>query len=152
MARQAMTLIGGGLVGALLAQLLASRGFSVTVFEKRADPRRIGFTRGRTINLAIAERGLQALRTAGLADQALQKSVMMRGRMVHPHDAPPALQRYGLDDSEVIWSISRNGLNALLVDAAEAAGATFHFEQALVEADIDAQSITLVDDDTIPAC
>ena len=64
MARQAMTLIGGGLVGALLAQLLASRGFSVTVFEKRADPRRIGFTRGRTINLAIAERGLQALRTA----------------------------------------------------------------------------------------
>jgi len=147
MARQAMTLIGGGLVGALLAQLLASRGFSVTVFEKRADPRRIGFTRGRTINLAIAERGLQALRTAGLADQALQKSVMMRGRMVHPHDAPPALQRYGLDDSEVIWSISRSGLNALLVDAAEAAGATFHFEQALVEADIDAQSITLVDDD-----
>ncbi|HUB90369.1 MAG TPA: NAD(P)/FAD-dependent oxidoreductase [Dyella sp.] len=149
MARQAMTLIGGGLVGALLAQLLARRGFSVTVFEKRADPRHIGFTRGRTINLAIAERGLQALRTAGLADLALQKSVMMRGRMVHPHDAPPALQRYGLDDSEVIWSISRNGLNALLVDAAEAAGATFHFEQALVEADIDAQCITLVDDNGV---
>ncbi|GGA42389.1 FAD-dependent oxidoreductase [Dyella nitratireducens] len=145
MARQAMTLIGGGPVGALLAQLLAKRGFAVTVFEKRSDPRRIGFKRGRTINLAIAERGLQALRTAGLAERALQKSVMMRGRMVHPLGGEAGLQRYGVDDSEVIWSISRSGLNALLVDAAEEAGATFHFGQTLVSADIDEQCLSLID-------
>lgn len=146
MTRQAITLIGGGLVGALVAQLLAKRGFSVEVFEKRPDPRHIGHTRGRTINLALAERGLQALRTAGLAERALQQSVMMRGRMVHPLGAAPGLQRYGVDDNEVIWSISRSGLNTLLIDAAEAAGVKFHFGQALAAADMDTQRITLIDD------
>lgn len=150
MARQAVTLIGGGLVGALLAQLLATRGFSVTVFEKRSDPRRLNFARGRAINLAIAERGWQALRTAGLAQRALRMSVMMRGRMVHGRDGTGSLQRYGLDDSEVIWSISRSGLNALLVDAAEEAGATFHFGQTLVSTDMDTRSLSLMDREDVP--
>jgi kynurenine 3-monooxygenase len=149
MTRQTITLIGGGPVGALLARLLARRGFAVEVFEKRHDPRRISFVRGRTINLAIAERGLQALRIAGLAERALQKSVMMRGRMVHPLDGAPGLQRYGIDDSEVIWSISRSGLNTLLVESAEAAGAVFHFGQALTDTDIDARRITLIDDNGV---
>src|SRR5215475_3742855 len=97
-----ITLIGGGLVGALLAQQLAKRGFAVDVFEKRPDPRIAGFTGGRSINLALAERGLQALREAGLADDVLQRAVMMRGRMVHTRDGRSGLQRYGVDDSEVI--------------------------------------------------
>lgn len=146
MTQQTITLIGGGLVGALLAQLLAKRGFAVEVFEKRPDPRRAGFVGGRSINLALAERGLQALRTAGLADDVLQRAVMMRGRMVHPVDGVSGLQRYGVDDSEVIWSVSRGGLNMLLLDAAEAAGVTFHFGQSLAAADLDAQRIHLVDD------
>jgi kynurenine 3-monooxygenase len=69
MAQQPITIIGGGLVGALLAQQLAQRGFAVEVFEKRPDPRQAGFLGGRSINLALAERGLQALRTSGLADE-----------------------------------------------------------------------------------
>lgn len=146
MTQQTITLIGGGLVGALLAQLLAKRGFKVEVFEKRPDPRLAGFVGGRSINLALAERGLQALRTAGLADDVLQRAVMMRGRMVHPVSGTSGLQRYGVDDSEVIWSVSRGGLNMLLLDAAEAAGVTFHFGQGLATADLDARSITLTDD------
>ncbi|HUB88151.1 MAG TPA: NAD(P)/FAD-dependent oxidoreductase [Dyella sp.] len=146
MTQQTITLIGGGLVGTLLAQLLARRGFKVEVFEKRPDPRRAGFTGGRSINLALAERGLQALRAAGLAEDVLQRAVMMRGRMVHPINGASGLQRYGVDDSEVIWSVSRGGLNMLLLDAAEAAGVTFHFGQGLAAADLDAQHITLVDD------
>src|SRR5579859_5410922 len=146
MTQQTITLIGGGLVGALLAQLLAKRGFNVEVFEKRPDPRRAGFVGGRSINLALAERGLQALRTAGLADDVLQRAVMMRGRMVHPVNGVSGLQRYGVDDSEVIWSVSRGGLNMLLLDAAEAAGVTFHFGQGLAAADLDARRITLIDD------
>ena len=146
MTQQTITLIGGGLVGALLAQLLARRGFRVDVFEKRPDPRRAGFVGGRSINLALAERGLQALRTAGLADDVLQHAVMMRGRMVHPVDGVSGLQRYGVDDSEVIWSVSRGGLNMLLLDAAEAAGVTFHFGQGLASADLDARRITLIDE------
>jgi kynurenine 3-monooxygenase len=145
MAQQTITLIGAGLVGALLAQQLARRGFAVEVYEKRPDPRRAGFLGGRSINLALAERGLHALRTAELADDVLQRAVMMRGRMVHPRDAEPALQRYGVDDSEVIWSVSRGGLNMLLLDAAEAAGAQFHFGQSLVGTDFDSQRIRLAD-------
>src|SRR6185437_10702792 len=111
------------------------RGFAVEVHEKRADPRLAGFqgrssascargtspsmdVGGRSINLALAERGLQALRTAGLADDVLQRAVMMRGRMVHTRDGDSGLQRYGVDDSEVIWSVSRGALNILLLDAA----------------------------------
>jgi kynurenine 3-monooxygenase len=146
MTQPAITLIGGGLVGALLAQLLARRGFAVEVFEKRADPRRAGFIGGRSINLALAERGLQALRTAGLADDVLQRAVMMRGRMVHPPQGGSGLQRYGVDDSEVIWSVSRGGLNMLLLDAAEAAGVRFHFGQALAAADLDTRYISVIDE------
>ena len=141
-----LTLIGGGLVGALLAQQLAGRGFAVDVFEKRPDPRVAGFTGGRSINLALAERGLQALRKAGLADDVLQRAVMMRGRMVHTTDGRSGLQRYGVDDSEVIWSVSRGALNMLLLDAAEAAGVKFHFGQSLANADFDRQRLQLVNE------
>ncbi|GLQ97435.1 kynurenine 3-monooxygenase [Dyella mobilis] len=139
-------MIGGGLVGALLAQQLAKRGFQVEIFEKRPDPRRVGFTGGRSINLALAERGLQALRTAGLAEDVLQRAVMMRGRMVHPLGGTSGLQRYGVDDSEVIWSVSRGGLNMLLLDAAEAAGVKMHFGQSLVAADLHSKRIVLADE------
>jgi kynurenine 3-monooxygenase len=143
---QQITLIGGGLVGALLAQQLAGRGFKVDVFEKRPDPRIAGFVGGRSINLALAERGLHALRQAGLADDVLQRAVMMRGRMVHTRDGRSGLQRYGVDDSEVIWSVSRGALNMLLLDAAEAAGVSFHFGQSLVDANFDAGRIRLADE------
>nr|WP_266171667.1 NAD(P)/FAD-dependent oxidoreductase [Dyella subtropica] len=146
MMQSPITLIGGGLVGALLAQQLARRGFTVDVYEKRPDPRQAGFLGGRSINLALAERGLQALRTAGLAEDVLQRAVMMRGRMVHTRDGRSGLQRYGVDDSEVIWSVSRGALNMLLLDAAEAAGVRFHFGQSLVDADFDARRIRLADE------
>ncbi|HEX7815428.1 NAD(P)/FAD-dependent oxidoreductase [Dyella sp.] len=146
MAQASLTLIGGGLVGALLAQQLARRGFQVDVFEKRPDPRKAGFLGGRSINLALAERGLQALRTAGLADEVLTRAVMMRGRMVHTRDGRSGLQRYGVDDSEVIWSVSRGTLNMLLLDAAEAAGVRLHFGQSLARADFDQRNIRLIDE------
>jgi kynurenine 3-monooxygenase len=145
MQQQPITIIGAGLVGALLAQQLARRGIAVSVFEKRADPRSAGFVGGRSINLALAERGLQALRRSDLADAVLKQSVMMRGRMVHALDGTSGLQRYGVDDSEVIWSVSRAALNILLLDAAERAGARFHFGQTLTGADFPARRIDLTD-------
>ena len=133
-----LTIIGAGLAGALLATLLAQRGFKVEVFERRGDPRIDGYAGGRSINLALAERGLHALRQAGLDDAVLKQAVMMRGRMVHPLDGEPQLQRYGRDDSEVIWSISRGELNITVIDAAEAAGAVIHFDRGLAGVDFDA--------------
>ena len=132
-----ITIVGGGLAGGLLATLLAQRGWSVDVFEKRGDPRVHGYAGGRSINLALAERGRHALRQASVDDAVMAKAVMMRGRYVHPLHGEPGLQRYGRDDSEVIWSISRGELNIALLDAAQAAGARLHFDRGLEAVDFD---------------
>ena len=137
-----ITIIGAGLAGALLATLLARRGWQVDVFERRGDPRLYGYAGGRSINLALAERGLHALRAAQADDAVLKQAVMMRGRMVHPLHGEPQLQRYGRDDSEVIWSVSRGELNITLIDAAETAGATLHFDRGLEHVDFDARIAT----------
>lgn len=144
--RAPITIVGAGLAGALLATLLARRGVSVDVFEKRPDPRRRGYEGGRSINLALAERGLHALRQAGLQDAVMAQAVMMRGRMVHPLGGETMLQRYGRDDSEVIWSVHRGRLNIAMLDAAEAAGARLHFSQRLDGVDFDARRAHFVND------
>lgn len=141
-----ITIAGAGLAGALLATLLARRGWAVEVFEKRPDPRRKGYEGGRSINLALAERGLDALRQAGLQHVVMAQAVMMRGRMVHPLGGGEHLQRYGRDDSEVIWSVHRGRLNIALLDAAEAAGAKIHFSHRLDGVDFEARRARFVND------
>jgi kynurenine 3-monooxygenase len=146
MNRDKITLIGAGLVGALLAALLAQRGFPVEVFERRPDPRKAGFLGGRSINLALAERGWHGLRVAGLQQRMQPIAVMMRGRMVHHLDGHTELLRYGRDDSEVIWSVNRGTLNMTLLDAAEAAGARIHFDQRLAAVDWDKSTLQFCDE------
>ena len=140
-----ITIIGAGLAGALLATLLAQRGWQVDVYEKRGDPRLKGYEGGRSINLALAERGLHALRIAGGDDEVMAHAVMMRGRMVHFADGHTDLQRYGRDDSEVIWSVHRGELNVVLLDVAEKAGASLHFNRGLSSVDFDARTARLSD-------
>ena len=142
-----ITVVGAGLAGALLATLLARRGWRVEVYEKRGDPRVTGYEGGRSINLALAERGLHALRIAGGDDEVMAQAVMMRGRMVHFADGHTDLQRYGRDDSEVIWSVSRGELNVILLDLAEQAGATLHFDRGLSSVDFAARQARFADRD-----
>ncbi len=146
MNRDKITLVGAGLVGALLATLLAQRGFAVEVFERRPDPRKAGFLGGRSINLALAERGWHGLRVAGLQRRMQPIAVMMRGRMVHHLDGHTELLRYGRDDSEVIWSVNRGSLNMTLLDAAEGAGARIHFDQRLAAVDWDTSTFQFSDE------
>ncbi len=145
-AQQTITIAGAGLAGALLATLLAQKGWQVEVFEKRPDPRVKGYEGGRSINLALAERGLHALRQAGLNDAVMQQAVMMRGRMVHAKNGDTQLQRYGKDDSEVIWSVHRGELNITLLNAAEAAGANIHFSHRIEDIDFEKKQLHLMDD------
>ncbi|PPJ42633.1 MULTISPECIES: NAD(P)/FAD-dependent oxidoreductase [unclassified Pseudoxanthomonas] len=141
-----ITLIGAGLAGALLATLMARAGWRVDVHEKRGDPRVKGYEGGRSINLALAERGRHALRMADADGAVMRHAVMMRGRMVHALDGRQQLQRYGRDDSEVIWSIHRGDLNITLLDLAEQAGANLHFHHRLDSVDFDASVARFVDD------
>jgi len=143
---KSITIIGAGLAGALLAILLARRGWRVDVYEKRGDPRVKGYEGGRSINLALAERGRNALRHADADDEVMKQAVMMRGRMVHSLDGRQLLQRYGRDDSEVIWSIHRGDLNIVLLDLAQQAGAHLHFHQRLDAVEFEARNARFVDD------
>ncbi|MDR6992542.1 NAD(P)/FAD-dependent oxidoreductase [Luteimonas sp. 3794] len=134
-----LTIIGAGLAGALLGILLRRRGWNVDLYEKRGDPRVQGYGGGRSINLALAERGRHALRAADADDAVMHHAIMMRGRMVHVGDTEPVLQRYGRDDSEVIWSVHRGDLNIVLLDLAEAAGARLHFDAGLDAVNFDSR-------------
>ncbi|HZX79848.1 MAG TPA: NAD(P)/FAD-dependent oxidoreductase [Lysobacter sp.] len=145
--RRHITIIGAGLAGALLATLLARRGWSVDVYEKRGDPRRQSYAGGRSINLALAERGRHALRLAGADEAVMGHAVMMRGRMVHSPDGRTDLQRYGRDDSEVIWSVHRGELNIVLLDIAAAAGVRLHFDRGLADVDFERRVAGFVDPD-----
>lgn len=143
-----ISIIGAGLGGALAAVYLARRGLEVAVYERRPDPRLVPQPAGRSINLALANRGLKALREAGLAAAVQPLLTAMRGRMVHPLDGPLDLQPYGQRAHEVIHSVSRPGLNAVLLDAAEAAGARLHFGQRCLRADFDADRLEFIDEAT----
>ncbi|WP_432839832.1 FAD-dependent oxidoreductase [Dactylosporangium sp. CA-092794] len=134
-----IAVVGAGLTGSLLACFLARRGHTVTVYERRADPRTTGAERGRSINLALSERGIDALRRIGLDGRALADALPMRGRMIHPATPPGGeldFQSYSLDGQRAINSISRGALNNALLDAADGtAGITIRFEHRLTGLD-----------------
>jgi kynurenine 3-monooxygenase len=113
-----VTIVGSGLAGALLACHLGRAGRRVDLYEKRPDPRLRGPERGRSINLALSTRGLHALQQVGLADEVLRSATLMRGRMIHHPDRSLTFQPYGNDDTQALNSVSRAGLNLLLVEAA----------------------------------
>jgi kynurenine 3-monooxygenase len=138
-----VAIVGAGLAGSLLACFLARRGLPVTLYERRPDPRTSPAERGRSINLAISERGLDALRRIGLADQVLADALPMRGRMIHPVTGPLDFQPYSATQDRAINSISRGALNNALLDAAAAApGVGIHFDHRLVGLDPRTGSMT----------
>lgn len=133
-------IIGAGPTGTLLAILLQRRGMQVTLYEGRPDPRKGTPEAGRSINLALADRGIHALKLAGVFDQIEGALVPMRGRWVHQRDGSCALQPYGRCANEIIFSISRRRLNQTLLEVAERReGVRLQFEHRLEHADFEGQ-------------
>lgn len=136
---------GAGLGGSLMAALLGRAGHRVTVLERRADPRTGLVEAGRSINLAISERGLHALARLGLTDAILRIATPLHGRMIHPVSGPLAFQAYGRK-GQSINSISRASLNQVLLDAAEQSGAVrLQFGRRCTELDLEAGAVVSVD-------
>lgn len=117
--RQNVVIIGAGLCGSLLALRMAQRGYNVTVYEMRPDMRKTDIAAGRSINLAFSDRGNKGMKLVGLEDKVKTLCIPMNGRMLHDKDGQTFLSNYSGRDYEFINSISRGGLNALLLDEAE---------------------------------
>ena len=131
-----IVIAGAGLAGAMLAAELGKAGHRVRLFERRRDPRRADAESGRSINLAISVRGLHALQTAGVETEVLAEAIKMPGRMVHLN-GQEIFSAYSRDPKRAINSVSRSGLNRLLVEAAAASpGVEIIFEARCVDADL----------------
>ncbi len=122
-----ITVIGAGLVGSLLSIYLRRRGYHVDVYERRPDLRKAGIRAGKSINLALSNRGWRPLTEVGIEESLRKLIIPMEGRMMHDYDGTLSFQPYG-KKGQAINSISRGGLNELLINTAEKAGVKFHFE------------------------
>lgn len=146
--RQQIAIVGAGLVGSLLSVWLAKRGFAVTVYERRSDIRKEAIYGGRSINLALSDRGWRVLNEVGLAEDFRQIAIPMRGRMVHAIDGQEMFQPYG-EAHQAIFSVSRADLNKQLISAAEKnAGVQFLFNHRSLQFDHDDMELHLLDGDS----
>ena len=145
--KQTATIVGGGLSGPLMAILLARRGITVHLYERAADPRMASNAGGRSINLALAERGIHALKQAGIFDHVQPLLIPMRGRILHDVSGVRTFIPYG-QQQQAIFSVSRSGLNRLLVEqAANFGGLQMHFRQRCVAVDFEQRTLAMLDED-----
>jgi kynurenine 3-monooxygenase len=139
-------IVGAGPTGALLAILLERRGQQVELYEARPDPRRTPADSGRSINLALADRGIHALKSAGIFDALGPRLLPMRGRLIHYSTQATAFQPYGQRPNEVIYSVSRHLLNRALIEVAGARpGIRLYFEHRFEAADFKSQNARIHD-------
>ena len=137
-------LIGSGLAGGLLAAYLGRRGFDVGLYERRADPREGNIVGGRSINLAISTRGIHALEQIGIADEALQHAIPMRGRTIHDKSGALHFSPYDVDPKNCINSIGRAALNTTVIEAAQRyPNVRVYFNHKCIDVDLDSATAHL---------
>ncbi len=136
MKKQKVIIIGAGLSGSLLAIYLAKRGIECDIYEARGDMREEKMSAGRSINLALSNRGIAALKEVGLDEYMLAEAVPMFGRMIHDTQGNQKLLPYSGRKGEFINSVSRAGLNIALMNEAEKYdGVKFYFNEKCAEFD-----------------
>lgn len=137
MEKKEITIAGAGLVGSLLSVYLAKRGHSVSIYERRPDARVNMLDGGRSINLALSDRGLKALAKVGLEEKVLDEmAIPMYRRVMHDKEGNLTFQPYG-QEGQAINSVSRAGLNMLLMSEAEKHGVKIHFERPCKKVDLE---------------
>jgi len=136
-----ITIIGAGLVGSLLAIILSKRGYKVKIFERRGDMRNENIAAGRSINLALSDRGIKALEEVGIMSDIRKICIPMNGRFIHNADGHSTFQPYG-KEGQFINSVSRGELNKQLMTLAEAQGAEIYFHHKCEAIDWSAGMVT----------
>ena len=142
MSRGLFTVVGGGPVGALLAISLARHGYEVGLYEGRPDSRKTSIYQGKSINIALSDRGWTSLEKIGIGSDAKSQSIPMYHRAMHGIDGELSSLPYG-KVGDAIWSVSRGGINEQLLDVADAeANITMHFEHRLIDLDFETATAT----------
>ncbi len=135
--REHISLIGAGLAGPVMAKYLSDHGYFIDIYERRPDMRVVNQSAGRSINLALSARGIEALKNIGIFGEIQPSLLPMKGRMIHDMDGKTHLQPYGQKEDEVIYSVSRAFLNKNLMDLVERTGnVKIHFDHSLENIDI----------------
>ena len=143
-----IAIVGAGLVGSLQAILLAKKGHQVEVFERRPDMRNVKLIAGRSINLALSDRGWKALKMAGVDNKIKETAIPMYGRMMHAEDGTLTPQAYG-KEGQAIYSVSRGGLNQTLMNLADKYdNVNFNFNKACKNVDLENNELTFSDVET----
>lgn len=137
-----IAIVGAGLVGSLLSIYLSKRGYKVSVFERRPDIRKGKAEAGRSINLALSNRGLKALKEVGLEDRIRETAIPMHGRMLHDVEGNLNFLPYG-KEGQFINSVSRTSLNITLLEEAEKQGVNLYFSHRCTAIDFEKTSMTL---------
>ena len=141
--KEKILIIGGGLSGSLLAICLAKRGFDIELYERRGDMRKGSAYAGKSINLALSTRGIEALKKVGLAEQVLHDAIPMSGRMMHNITGELTYQPYG-KEGQYINSVSRAGLNLKLIELADACdNVKLFFNSKCLEANLDTNEVSI---------
>lgn len=149
MSNTRVTIVGAGLAGSLLAIFFSRRGIAVDLHEQTPDPREEAAPAGRSINLALAERGLHALESVDLRKAVMDFAIPMQGRMVHALDGQSELQPYSARTGAVIYAVHREKLNRLLLDTARSqSGVNVHFNSKLIGGDLDKSRLNFRNDNT----
>ncbi|OUS28786.1 kynurenine 3-monooxygenase [Thalassotalea sp. 42_200_T64] len=126
-----ISIAGAGPVGSLLAVMLAKKGYSIDLFESRPDSRQNNIYQGKSINLALSDRGWLALQAIGVDEEIRQNAIPMYCRIMHDIEGKLSQFPYGKDD-QAIWSVSRSGINEQLLSLAEQEdGVNVHFDHHL---------------------
>lgn len=144
--KKEVTIIGAGLVGSLLAIYLLKKGYKVSIYERRGDMRKETLSAGRSINLALSDRGINALEEVGIMDEIRKIAIPMHGRKMHNADGTEAYQAYG-KEGQFINSVSRGDLNSKLMDEAEKHGAKIFFNKKCESIDWKQNVIQFMDAD-----
>ena len=147
--KEKIAIRGGGLSGSLLAICLAKRGAQVELYERRGDIRKGQAAAGRSINLALSTRGIEALKRVGLAEQVLNDAIPMNGRMMHSVDGQLTYQAYG-KEGQYINSVSRSLLNIKLLELAdEFDNVKILFKQKCVSVDLNKNTAVMEDENGV---